>query len=400
MLRLHPHHSGLRVNNPLFGEIHRNLDVRGAGALARAGLQHPELATLNGELHILHVPIVLLQHIDDLEELSVDLGHHLFQAGVPRGALLLGNTAILSPLAGTFQTDAVWRADARDDILTLCVGQELTVEILVLARGGITAESHAGGGVLTHVAKDHGLHVDGGAPIVGDTLVLAVSDGAFGVPGVEDGLDGEIQLLVRIGGEVLAELLLVHLLVLLDQPLESFQADLGVEIDALFLLQIFQFLLEVQTGIPHHDIGEHGDEAAVRIVGKPLVFGQLGEGRAGLVVEAQVEDGVHHARHRDAGAGADRDQERILRVTELLAGLFLNIFQCIQCLFPHPLGELVRVHVGRAGLGGDGESRGNRCACRRHRRQTGTLAAHQFLHLKQLRFVTQALGVLCFRVTC
>ena len=51
-----------------------------AGALAVARLQHPELALLDGELDVLHVVVVLLEHLADLVELLVDLGHVLAES--------------------------------------------------------------------------------------------------------------------------------------------------------------------------------------------------------------------------------------------------------------------------------------------------------------------------------
>ena len=42
-------------------------------ALAGAGLEHVELAALDGELEVLHVAVVLLEHLRVAEELLVDL---------------------------------------------------------------------------------------------------------------------------------------------------------------------------------------------------------------------------------------------------------------------------------------------------------------------------------------
>jgi hypothetical protein len=40
--------------------VHRDLHGGGGGALAHAGLQHPQLALLDGELDVLHILVVLL----------------------------------------------------------------------------------------------------------------------------------------------------------------------------------------------------------------------------------------------------------------------------------------------------------------------------------------------------
>ncbi len=44
----------------------------GAGALADPGLEHPELALVDGELGVAHVPVVGLEPGEDAEQLRVD----------------------------------------------------------------------------------------------------------------------------------------------------------------------------------------------------------------------------------------------------------------------------------------------------------------------------------------
>ena len=51
-----------------------------------------------------------------------------------------------------------------------------------------------------------------------------------------------------------------------------------------------------------HDVAIHRDEAAVGVPGEAGVATGALEGHHRLVIEAEVEDGVHHAGHRDPGA--------------------------------------------------------------------------------------------------
>ena len=74
----------------------------------------------------------------------------------------------------------------------------------------------------------------------------------------------------------------------------------------LFLLE---YLLENLMIKPHHDIRIHLDEAAVAVIGKAWIAGVGRQRLDGFVIEAEVEDRVHHARHRCARAGADGYQE-------------------------------------------------------------------------------------------
>ena len=62
-----------------------------------------------------------------------------------------------------------------------------------------------------------------------------------------------------------------------------------------------------------HDIAVHLDEAAIAVIGEARIAGALGQALDGLVVEAEIEHGIHHAGHRGARARADRDQQRIVR---------------------------------------------------------------------------------------
>ena len=177
-------------------EVARDLERGLRGALAVAGLEHEELAVLNGELHVLHIVIVVLQRGADLHELVERFGELLFHLG-----------------------DGHRGTDAGDDVFALRVGEELTHELL-LAGGGVTREGDAGAGVVVQVAEHHRHDVDGSAPGVRDVVVAAVNVRARVVPGAEHGLDGFVQLGLRVGREVLADLLFVLGLELLGELLE------------------------------------------------------------------------------------------------------------------------------------------------------------------------------------
>src|SRR5260370_17313763 len=90
----------------------------------------------------------------------------------------------------------------------------------------------------------------------------------------------------------------------------------------------------------HHGFAEHLDEAAARVEGEALVAGEFCEPLGGLLVEAEVQDRVHHARHRELGPGADADQQRVVWIAEFLACLSLQGFQRRARLLPHPCWEL------------------------------------------------------------
>ena len=94
-----------------------------------------------------------------------------------------------------------------------------------------------------------------------------------------------------------------------------------------------QALFEIFLGELHYDAGVHLDEAAIGVPGEALVVHALGEAFDGLVVEAEVENCLHHAGHGAGGAGADADEERILGVAELLLGDLFELGDVFGDLF-------------------------------------------------------------------
>ena len=151
---------------PSLDHVDGDADGGQAGALAVAGLQHVELAILDGELEVLHVAVVLFHLAGDGAQLLVDSGH---------GALEFA--------------DGQRRADAGDHVFALRVHQVLAEEH-VLAGGGIAGEADAGAGVFAQVAEDHGLHVDRCAQPVVDAVDAAIGLGALVLPTAEDGVAG------------------------------------------------------------------------------------------------------------------------------------------------------------------------------------------------------------------
>ena len=175
--RVDARHRLLARDQALAGQLDRDAQRRLGGALARARLQHPELALLDGEFEVLHVAVVFFEHGVDARE---------FLEGVRQRALHRG-LAGASLLARGFG-DLLRRADAGDHVLALGVDQEFTVEAL-LAGGRIARERNAGRGILPHVAEYHGLHVDRSTPALRDAMQAAIGNGALVHPRAEHGAD-------------------------------------------------------------------------------------------------------------------------------------------------------------------------------------------------------------------
>ena len=74
--RVDAQHGFLLVDQAFLGHVDGDLDGRRTRALAVAGLEHEQLAFLNGELEILDVAIVLFEAGGDFAKLLVDFRHH------------------------------------------------------------------------------------------------------------------------------------------------------------------------------------------------------------------------------------------------------------------------------------------------------------------------------------
>ena len=169
-------HSLLAGDEALLDHFDSNAQGGSGGALAHAGLEHPELALLDGKLDIAHIAVMILERQEHALE--------LLACGLEaRGGLEVG--------------DGLGVSDAGDDVLALGIHQKVAIELLG-SVGRVARKGDAGRRGLALVAKGHGLDVDGGAELVGNAVLLAVDAGALVHPAAKDGLDGKAQLELRI----------------------------------------------------------------------------------------------------------------------------------------------------------------------------------------------------------
>ena len=134
------------------------------------------------------------------------------------------------------------------------------------------------------------------------------------------------------------------------------------------------------------DPPEHLDEAAVGVVDEALKLG-VGvagdEARGHFVVETEVEDGVHHARHGSARTRTDGDEQGVFLVAELFAADLFHLVDVLHDLCLDLGVDLATVLVIlRAGLGGDGEALRNGKTDVGHFREVRALTAEQLAHLR------------------
>ena len=256
---------------------------------------------------------MLFQYVTNLGQLAVALRHNLFHGGEFTVLVL----------------DAVDRlggADTCHYIFALGIDQKFAVEV-VLAGGGIAGKGHAGGAVVAHVAEYHRLYVDGCAPLGRDVVKSAIGDSALVHPGTKDSTDGTPQLLLGIFGKRLSQFFFDNRLELGDQVFPVPGCQVGIQVDTTLLFFLFQQVVQDVLFHTHDDVGIHLHEAAVGIVSETFITALGDDALNGDVVETKVKNRIHHARHGGPGAGTDGNKQGVMRVAELLAHQFFDLFE-------------------------------------------------------------------------
>ena len=354
VFRLDAQHRFFLRDQLLVGHVHCDAEGCRGRALTGARLQHVQRAFLQRELHVLHVAVVLLKCYSNPLELHVCLRHDLCQ------------------FAQVYR-----RAYARHDVFALCVGQIIAVENL-LAGTRVACKAHARPGVVAGVPEHHLLHVHRCAQQPGDLFHPAVGDCLFRHPRSKHRANCAPQLLQRIFRKWLSGLFQVVGLVLPDQFFPAAGRHCGIFLHAQPLPHRPQLVLQVFLGHAHRHGGKHLHEAPIRVVGKTLVAGHLGDALHGFVIQAQVQDRLHHARHRARRAGTHAHQQRVVGIAELF---LRHLFQPGDVV-NHLLLEFRRVLLVVlveviAGFRRDGETRGDGQTDFGHLGQTCSLAAEQ-----------------------
>ena len=207
---------------------------------------------------------------------------------------------------------------------------------------------------------------------------MAIGVGARIVPAIEDGADRGPQLLAGILRERLLQLALDRRLVVGDDLRPLVDAEIGVRIEAVEVLEAVEDVFEYGVVEPHHHVAEHLDEAAVAVVGKTGVAGMGGKPFDRDVVQPEIQDRIHHARHGGARARAHRDQQRVIRIAEAGAGGVADFAQRLLDLGLEAGRKAAMVGIiSSAHFGRDREPRRHRQAELHHLGQVGAFASQQ-----------------------
>ena len=283
-------------------------------------------------------------------------------------------------LHGTQLFNGGRRADAGHHVLALGVHQKLAVELL-FARGGIARKGYACAAVVAHVAKDHGLHIDGGAPVGRNIVFPAVDDGAGVVPAAEYGLDGFDELNLRVLGEGMVFFAQIQYFILLNDFFKILGCQLRIKKAPILTLDAVKDGVELGLVHLHDNVREHLDEPSVAVIGEALIVRKLCKALHGFIIQPKIQNRVHHAGHGCARAGTDGNEEGIGRVAELFASVGLGFFERRKNLLDDLLRDLLPVGiVARTRFGRNRKTKGNRKPEPRHFREVCALSAEQIAH--------------------
>ena len=128
------------IDHALVNEVASDFESSLSGSLTVSGLKHIELALFNGELHILHVTVMIFKSSANFLEVCKCLGELLSHLCDRHGSTNTGN-----------------------NVLALCVCEELTHKAF-FACCGVTSERNACAAVIAHVAESHHLNVNCSTP--------------------------------------------------------------------------------------------------------------------------------------------------------------------------------------------------------------------------------------------
>ena len=104
----------------------------------------------------------------------------------------------------------------------------------------------------------------------------------------------------------------------------------GLAVGALVLLD---FVFEGFAFHAQYHVGEHLDKTAVGIVGEARVVGFARKALGDFVVEAEVENSVHHPGHGNSGSGSYRKKKRVMLISIFFSGDFFYNGQGLFNLF-------------------------------------------------------------------
>ena len=186
---------------------------------------------------------------------------------------------------------------------------------------------------------------------------------------------------MRILWELAFRAVLHDFLVALDDLTQRAFVQVRVELRAARFLDGIELVLERVLRDFEHDVPEHLDEAAVAVEREPSVLRPALQSLDRIVIQAEIQNRVHHAGHREFRARADRDEQRVLGRPERPVRHLLELLHVLgDFAFDGGRNFALLFVVDVADLGRDGEPRRHGQSGVGHLGEARALAAEQILH--------------------
>src|ERR1700736_1762598 len=266
------------------------------GSLSVSRLENKESIIFDRKFEILHIAEMLFESLSDQKQFLMCSRHFLPQ-----------------------NSDGAWCSNPSHHIFTLSVNQILAIKDFLAGRR-IACEGNPCRTRVTTIAEHHGLHVDRSAPFVRNIVCAPVDNCAVVIPGTKDCAYRTPKLLMRILRKSFSSTLLDEPLELFDHALEMICRQIRIFFDTSRVLHFldhgFEWLMILPLPLldPHHHIPVHLQKSTVGIPCKPRITTFLGNDLNDIVIHSEIENGVHHSRHRVPCSRADGKQQRVLAI--------------------------------------------------------------------------------------
>ena len=356
------HNSFFFGQHAFFIHFNSHADSSGRGAFAVAALQHPQFTVFNGKFHILHIFVVSFEVVFGINQFFIQIRHQFFQR-----------------IAFAFRRHRLRGTNTGHNVFTLGVNQIFAV-INVFTGRGVAREADTGSAVIAGITEDHGLYVNGCTPVTRNIVQFAVSNGFLNHPGLEHGADTGPQLFPRIlrNDFVQSD---TDFFIFFNQFFQIIGSQICIGFIAFGFFHSFQSMFKfIDVGFQNY-VGIHHQETTIRVIGKSFVIGSFGQTFNGFIIQTEVQNGIHHTGHRNAGAGTNREEQRVVGITEFFAHNFFNTGNGITNLIFQIGGILmVIVVIVGADFGRNRKSGRHRQTDLVHFRKVGTFTAQEISH--------------------
>ena len=209
----------------------------------------------------------------------------------------------------------------RYDVLSLSVGEEVTGES-ILTSGWITREYNSTARSIVAVAKDHHLDCASRTYVSVNALNLPVLDRPIAHPGVEHCSDCGAKLFEWVRGEHRSGSGVHDCSQVTQQSGHGLDTQVCLTLNAGLLDSRCNYLGERCIN-PQDDISKGLYESTVRVEGETLIGGSS-QTSSRVVVEAKVQDGVHHPGHRNGRSRPDTQQQGVAGISQTTSRSFLQ----------------------------------------------------------------------------